>query len=726
MSGTQLMRVKIMASIGKRRALLHCFSWVALILLPVLAGQARAADGAPQLEDVNFLALPGNRVQVELIMSGPVHEPASFTTDTPARIALDFPETTSNLSKKSHSVGIGAVSGIAAVQGKNRTRVVVDLVKMVPYQTRIEGNRFFITLEGGETVAAAPASSAVVSAAAAPADPMAAQPAYAIENVDFRRGEKGEARILISLSDAAAPVNVREEGGKVVLDFAGTALPAELERRLDVVDFATPVTKIDTFTVGDGTRMVITATGLYEHLAYQAERQFTLEVKPVTKAAQEQKKKDEFGYTGEKLSLNFQDIEVRAALQIIADFTGLNIVVSDTVTGAISLRLKDVPWDQAMDIILRTKALGMRKNGNVILVAPSAEIAAREKEDLEAQKQIVELEPLRSELMQVNYAKASDFATLIRSKESSLLSERGNVTVDERTNSLLLQDTVGRLTEIRKVITELDIPVRQVLIESRIVIANDDFTRELGVRLGGTSIQKNGNSGVLSVTGSATGNETVVSSALDNLSTTGSPFPVTAPSLNDRLNVNLPVVSPAGRIGLAILGKDYLVDLELSALQAEGRGEVVSNPRVITANQKEALIEQGVEIPYQEASSSGATSVSFKKAVLGLKVKPQITPDDRVIMDLNVSKDSVGEIFNGVPSINTREINTQVLVENGETVVLGGIYEQTRSNEVSKVPLLGDLPVLGALFRSTRNVDDKVELLIFVTPKILKESLSGR
>ncbi|MEK7321457.1 MAG: type IV pilus secretin PilQ, partial [Pseudomonadota bacterium] len=637
---------------------------------------------------------------------------------------LDFPGTTSNLAKKTHAVGIGAVTGIAAVQGKNRTRVVVDLVKKVPYQTRIEGNHFYITIESGEAVAASPSPSALGSVASAP--PAPGQAGFRIDNVDFRRGEKGEARIMISLSDAAAPVNVREQGGKLVLDFAGTALPKELERRLDVVDFATPVSMIDAFSVGHDARLVISASGMFEHLAYQTDRQFTLEVKPVTKTAQEQKKKEEQGYTGEKLSLNFQDIEVRAALQIIADFTGLNIVVSDTVQGAISLRLKDVPWDQAMDIILRSKALAMRKNGNVILVAPGAEIAAREKEDLESQKQITELEPLRSELVQINYAKASDFAVLIRSKESSLLSERGNVTIDDRTNSLLIQDTAGRLAEIRKVVTDLDIPVRQVLIEARIVVANDDYSRELGVRFGATSIQKNGDSGVISVTGSAEGNNTVVGSALDNLATTGQVFPVTAPSLTDRLGVNLPVVSPAGRIGLALLGQDYLVDLELSALQAEGRGEVVSNPRVITANQKEALIEQGVEIPYQQASSSGATSVSFKKAVLGLKVKPQITPDDRVIMDLNVTKDTVGQVFGGVPSINTREINTQVLVENGETVVLGGIYEQTRSNSVSKVPLLGDLPVLGALFRKTTNLDNKVELLIFITPKILKEGLGGR
>lgn len=725
MSGTQLMRVKIMASVGKRRALLHYCTLVAMML--VLSAPARAADGAmSQLEDVTFLALPGNRVQVELTLSGPVPEPSNFATDTPARIALDFPGTTSNLAKKTHPVGIGAVTGIAAVQGKGRTRVVVDLVKKVPYQTRIEGNRFYITIESGEAVAASAGAPSLGGVGAAP--PALGMPAFRINNVDFRRGEKGEARIIVSLSDPATPVNVREQGGKLLLNFAGTALPKELERRLDVVDFATPVSMVDAFTLGHDARLVISVSGIYEHLAYQTDRQFTLEVKPVSKAAQEQKKKEEQGYTGEKLSLNFQDIEVRAALQIIADFTGLNIVVSDTVQGAISLRLKDVPWDQAMDIILRSKALAMRKNGNVILVAPGAEIAAREKEDLESQKQITELEPLRSELVQVNYAKASDFAVLIRSKESSLLSERGNVTVDERTNSLLIQDTAVRLGEIRKVVTELDIPVRQVLIESRIVIANDDYSRELGVRFGATSIQKNGDSGVVSLTGSAAGNDTVVGSAINNLATTGQAFPVTAPSLTDRLGVNLPVASPAGRIGLALLGRDYLVDLELSALQAEGRGEVVSNPRLITANQKEAFIEQGVEIPYQEASSSGATTVAFKKAVLSLKVTPQITPDDRVIMDLRVNKDEPDftRTVLGVPPLNTREIHTQVLVENGETVVLGGIYEQTRNKAVNKVPLLGDLPVLGALFRSTRNIDNKVELLIFVTPKILKESLGGR
>jgi type IV pilus assembly protein PilQ len=723
MSGTHSMITRIGAGMTERMAYACCF--VMLLVISLAVGNARAADdkATPQLDDIQFSSLPGNRVQVDLVMTAPVNEPRSFTTDTPARIALDFPQTTSNLSKKTFAIGVGVVRSVAAVQGKDRTRVVVDLVKMVPYRTRVEGNHFYITVEGGEvSEAAAPTPLSAAAAGAKPA--AAAAKSFSIESIDFRRGVKGEGRILVTLSDASIPVNIHKEGDKIVLDFVGASVPKALQRRLDVVDFATPVTMVDTFAVGKDTRMVISATGNYEHLAYQAERQFTLEVKPVTKTAQESLKKDETGYTGEKLSLNFQDIEVRAALQIIADFTGLNMVVSDTVKGSISLRLKDVPWDQALDIILKTKGLGMRKMGNVMLVAPSTEISSREKDELESQKKISELEPTHSELIQINYAKAADFATFIRSKESSLLSDRGTVTVDERTNSLLIQDTASRLVDIRKMIHQLDIPVRQVLIESRVVIANDDFSRDLGVRFGVTNVQKNGNNGVVSVTGTAIGNDTITTSAVSNVNATGQPFPVTLPSLNNRLNVSLPVVNPAGSIGLAILGKNSLVDLELSALQAEGRGEVVSNPRVITANQKEAIIKQGVEIPYQQASSSGATNVSFKEAVLSLKVTPQITPDDRVIMDLNVTKDSVGTIYAGVPSIDKREVNTQVLVENGETVVLGGIYEQTRSKNVTKVPLLGDLPFMGALFRTTSQVDDKVELLIFVTPKILKESLS--
>jgi type IV pilus assembly protein PilQ len=706
--------------------------WAIGLAMLLTAGAAQAADAStadasaePRLDDIQFSTLPGNRVQVDLVMTAPAAVPRSFTTDNPARIALDFPDTTSNLTKKTFAVGVGVVRNVAAVQGKNRTRVVVDLVKMVPYQTRVQGNHFYITVEGGDVAVAA-------TPTPAPAN-KAAGTNYSIESVDFRRGANGEGRVLVSLSDPAIPVNIHEEGGKIMLDFAGTALPAKLQRRLDVTDFATPVTQVDTFPVGKDTRMVISATGNYEHLAYQAEKQFTLEVKPVTKSAQSGEKKDHAEFNGEKLSLNFQDIEVRSALQIIADFTGLNMVVSDTVKGSISLRLKDVPWDQALDIILKTKGLGMRKMGNVMLVAPSAEISAREKDELESQKKISELEPLHSELVQVNYAKAADLAGIIRSKESSLLSDRGTVTVDERTNTLLVQDTASHLTDIRKMISQLDIPVRQVLIESRIVIANDDFGRQLGARFGVTNVQKNGSSGIVSLSGSTNANDTIVGSAITNINSTGQPFPITIPPLNydtsglqnasngGRLNFSLPVAPPAASIGLAILGKNSLVDLELSALQAEGQGEVISNPRVITANQKEAVIKQGVEIPYQEASSSGATSVSFKEAVLSLKVTPHITPDDRVIMDLDVTKDTVGTVFNGVPSIDKREVNTQVLVETGETVVLGGIYERTRSTAVSKIPLLGDIPILGALFRNTDKEDHKTELLIFVTPKILKE-----
>jgi len=749
MSGTKTMNAQNGTTTGG--GLGHARRWAVGLAMLFGAGALQAADApvAPQLDDIQFSTLAGNRVQVDLVMTAPAAEPHSFTTDSPARIALDFPNTTSNLTKKTFAIGVGVVRSVAAVQGKDRTRVVVDLVKMVPYQTRVAGNHFYITVAGGDIVAAAPRTEGPSAAR------LTSDTNFSIGAVDFRRGANGEGRVLVTLSDPSIPVDVHEQAGKIVVDFAGTTVPQALQRRLDVVDFATPVTLVDTYPVGKDTRMVISAAGDYEHLAYQAERQLTIEVKPVVKNAKGGGKKDHAEFNGEKLSLNFQDIDVRAALQIIADFTGINMVVSDTVKGDISLRLKDVPWDQALDIILKTKGLGMRKMNNVMLVAPAAEISAREQEELESQKKLSELEPLHSDLISINYAKAADIAAFIRSRGiiqpgqpmigsmqsgqsmagSSLLSERGSVTVDERTNSLLVRDTASHLTDIHQMITQLDIPVRQVLIESRIVIANDDFTRDLGARFGVTNVSKNGNSGVVSLSGSATANQTIVNSAVNNINSTGSAFPVTIPPLNydssgvqnaaegGLLNFSLPAAAPAGSIGLAILGKNSLVDLELSALQAEGNGEVISTPRVITANQKEAEIKQGVEIPYQEASSSGATSVSFKEAVLSLKVTPHITPDDRVIMDLDVTSDSVGTIFAGVPSINKREVTTQVLVQTGETVVLGGIYEQTRATNVSKIPLLGDLPVVGALFRNTQKTDNKDELLIFVTPKIIKETL---
>ena len=707
-----------------------------------------AAPAANTLQDISYTSLPGDRVEIKLTLSGPPAPPISFTIDNPARIALDFPNTTLGLAQKSQQIGLGIARSINAVEAKGRSRVVLNLVQLAPYETRIEGNSVYLTLGGsvgGEAPATAVAQTAPAAASAAVAAPAqaSAPAARGLESIDFRRGDKGEGRVVVTLSDPSTGVDIREQGGKILVDFANSALPEALERRLDVTDFATPVKTVETSARGKNVHMEITPSGEYDHLAYQAGNLYTIEVKPLTKAEQEAAKKEKLGYTGEKLSLNFQSIDVRAVLQLIADFTGLNMVVSDSVQGNVTLRLKNVPWDQALDIILKSRGLGMRQIGNVIQVAPTEEIAAREKLELESQKQVAELAPLRSEFIRVNFAKASDLAALLKSKENSLLSARGNVTIDDRTNTLLVQDTADKLIEVRKLVTTLDIPQRQVLIESRIVIANNDFSKNLGVRFGVTGVKKNGNDGILTTSGTLAGTNNTVASAVENIRNSGQPFPVELPSgptsnipriipvlpnPDNRLNVNLPVSTPAGQIAFAILGSNILLDLELSALQAEKRGEVLSNPRVVTSNQKEASIEQGVEIPYLTASSSGAVTITFRKAVLELKVKPQITPDDHIIMDLSLKKDTVGQtiqLFGSlVPSIDTREVVTQVLVGNGETVVLGGVYEQTDSKEVDRVPFLGDLPGVGALFRTTRTTDDKRELLMFVTPKILKDTLT--
>ena len=562
-------------------------------------------------------------------------------------------------------------------------------------------------------VGAAPVSAANQAA------PAAAGIEPAITNVDFRRGDQGEGRIVVTLSDPSIPVDMRQEAGKIVLEFNGATLPEELERRLDVTDFATPVKLVDTEGKGDKVRMEITPIGEYEHLAYQSDNQFTVEIRETTKEEKEQVQKDKFGYTGERLSLNFQDIEVRSVLQLLSDFTGQNIVVSDSVTGNLSLRMQNVPWDQALDIVLKTKGLAKRENGNVILIAPSEEIAAREKLELESMKQIEELAPLYSDLIQVNYAKATDLSELLSNEDSTQLSERGKVTVDERTNTLLIQDTSEKLAQIRRLVSRLDIPVRQVLIESRIVLANNDFARELGVKFGlsHNSVARDHQTGFL-LGGKQQGDVNFADGTI-----TG--FEVNGDSSDEGLEgllVNLPVANASGSLGIA-LGKlgSNLLQLELSAMQLEDRGEVISSPRVITSNQQEALIQQGVEIPYQRASSSGATAIAFKEAVLQLKVTPQITPDDRVIMDLKVNKDSVGQIFAGVPSIDTRRVQTRVLVDNGETLVLGGIYEQERGKEAERVPFFGELPGVGWLFRTERNLNEKSEMLIFVTPKIIKQ-----
>lgn len=675
----------------------------------LLGGQAVYAQSGVTLNEISYSSLPGDRIQVELQLSGPVDEPLSFAIDNPARVALDFPGVSLNLAQKTAEIGVGMARSVTAVEAAGRTRVVLSLVKLVPYSMRVDGNRVLLTLDSAATAA----GPAFLSRQMTDADSEGR-----IENVDFRRGVEGSGRVIVTLSNPSTVVDTREEGGRIIIEFLNVTLPEHLQRRLDVIDFATPVRIVDTVQRGKNVRMTVESTGVYDHLAYQSDDLFTLEVKPISEAEQEQADKDKFGYTGERLSLNFQNIEVRAVLQLIADFTGLNLVASDTVTGNLTLRLKNVPWDQAMDIILKTKGLAMRQSGNVILVAPSEEIAAREKLELESQKQIEELAPLRSEFVQVNYAKASDMAALLKAEENSLLSGRGNVSVDSRTNTLLVRDTSEAIENVRKLVAKLDVPVRQVLIESRIVIADDNFNRDLGVKFGFSRREPLDNpDGVLFASGSLPG-------GIDPSNITG---PIFDPGDgNEALIVDLPIAGPSGGIALNILGiPDTILQLELQALQAEGRGEVLSNPRVITSNQKEALIEQGTEIPFQEASSSGATTTSFKKAVLSLQVTPQITPDERVIMDLNVNQDQVGQVFGGVPSINTRQVTTQVLVDNGDTVVLGGIFEQTKRQDSERVPFFGDLPYVGFLFRQTSVRDDKSELLIFVTPKILEDAAVG-
>jgi type IV pilus assembly protein PilQ len=712
-----------------RRALAAITALAAIAAAVLAAAPARAQQAVVQLQDMQVQTLPGNQIELELKLSGPAPAPLSFTIDNPARIALDLANTAIALQSRRKDVGVGALTTILAAESGGRTRVVLNLASMVPYETRVAGNSVFVTLAGpgsgasGTTFAAAPAPA---SAAAAPAA------GRSIQSVDFRRGDKGAGRVVVNLSDVGTPVDVRKEGGRILLTFADTTLPDALMKRLDVTDFATPVQSVDVMRAGRDARIVIAANGTWEELAYQSDQVFTVEVAPVVKAQAAEKAtlfSPDKKYSGERLTLNFQDIETRAVLQLLADVSGRNIVVSDTVEGNVTLRLQSVPWDQALDIVLATKGLDKRQNGNVMIIAPAEEIAAREKADLESRKEIQELEPLVSEFLQVNYAKAEDLADLIKGKSgNTLLSGRGSVALDQRTNTLLVQDTADRIGDIRRLVTTLDIPVRQVLIESRIVVVRDDFSRDLGVRWGVTAVDDRSN-GLVAVSGNAEGTDTIVDSAIDNINNTGDPFPVEIPNVDDRFNVNLPVASPAGRLAVALLDEDFLVDLELSALQAEGRGEVISSPRVITANQKEASIRQGVEIPYQESASSGATTTQFKEAVLSLTVTPQITPDDRIIMDLLVTKDSVGEVITNerggqVPSIDTRSVETQVLVNNGQTVVLGGIYETEQGEDYRKVPFLGDIPLVGYLFRSTTRVSNKSELLIFVTPKILKEGAS--
>jgi type IV pilus assembly protein PilQ len=721
------MMLKSKPTAGRRASVLKLAALAQAALLLFWGASASAQEGN-RLQDIQVQSLPGQRVELKLIMSDTAPEPLAFTIENPARIALDLPDTTLGLSSRRRDVNLGPLDTVLTAEANGRTRVVLNLGSMVEYETSRSGNTVTVIL--GESGDYSADTTQFASAPAAASRSYAAPGSRAISGVDFRRTRDGGGRVVVNLTDPSTPVDIRQEGGRVVAVFKDTSLPAELMRRLDVMDFATPVTTVDTLRTNMDTRIVISADGKYEQLAYQSDNEFTIEINPAAEDSAEESSlfSETKEYEGQRLTLNFQDIETRAVLQLLAETSGKNIVVSDTVQGNVTLRLRNVPWDQALDIVMTTKGLDMRQNGNVIMVAPAEEIAARETADLEARAAISELEPLYSEFLQVNYAKASDLAQLIMAESggSALTSGRGSVGVDDRTNTLLVQDTAENLQSIRRLVRALDIPIKQVLIESRIVVVNDDFSRDLGVRLGVTAFDES-SSGLTTITGTGQGTDTMIGTYLENLADPASTTLLELPSLSNRYNVALPIGNAAGRFSLAVLESDYLVDLELTALEAEGRGEIVSTPRVITANQKEATIKQGVEIPYQQSASSGATTIQFKEAVLELVVTPQITPDNNIIMDLRVSKDNVGEIISTgglggtVPSIDTRSVETQVLVANGQTVVLGGIYETERRETVTKVPVLGDVPFLGTFFRSKQRLDNKAELLIFVTPRILEE-----
>jgi type IV pilus assembly protein PilQ len=673
---------------------------------------------AISLDDVSFASLSGDRVQIKLTLSEALpSEPLNFTIDNPARIAIDFPNTSLNLAEQSQAIGIGMANSLSAVEAGGRTRVVVNLTRVVSYTMDVKDNTVVLNLEGDIASSNSNISSTVNVSS------------EGIEDIDFRRGDNGEGRVIVNLSDPSIAIDMGVEAGKVVIDFLDAQLPSRLDRKLDVLDFATPVKEIDTVVSGNNVRMTISAASEdYDHLAYQSEDQYIIEFKPLTKEEKEEQKKDKFGYTGERLSLNFQNIEVRAILQLIADFTGLNMVTSDAVSGNVTLRLKNVPWDQALDIILKSRGLGMRQSGNVIMVAPSEELAARERLELEASRQVEELAPLHTEFLQINYANAAELMNLIQAEDNNLLSERGNVSIDERTNTLIIQDVSSSLEAVRILISELDVAIRQVLIESRIVNADESFAKDVGVRFGYSKDTKQNNAGSRADIGPNPNNPFVAigGGQAGNINFGGTTGFVTGS--NENLIVDLPAL-PADATALALaIGKvgSYLLQLELSALIAEGRGEDIASPRVITANQHEAVIESGVQIPYQEASSSGATTVSFQDAVLSLRVTPQITPDDRIIMDLEVNQNTVSTstVVLGVPAINTRNVSTQVLVENGETVVLGGVYTSTDSKIIDRTPFFGDLPYVGFLFKRTNVDKTKSELLIFITPKILKDTLT--
>ncbi|MBP6130686.1 type IV pilus secretin PilQ [Thauera sp.] len=684
----------------------------------VLAQDASQTQSFDNRIEALEVAEQGGAIYVRLTLREPLASPPpSFSVANPARIAFDFPGTANALGRNVQTIDQGDLRSANIVQAGDRTRLVLNLTRMSPYEARVQGRDLIIALSPAAARAVqGTAVSEVAANFAAPRSNAAAAGGLAVRDINFRRGAGGEGRVVVDLSNPEAGIDIRQQGGNLVVDFLQAALPDHLRRRSDVTDFATPVTSMTAQQVGDRVRLTVTPNGLWEHNAYQSDNRFVLEVRRV---AEDPTKLGggRSDYKGDKLSLNFQNVDVRSVLQVIADFTDFNIITSDSVQGNLTLRLKDVPWDQALDIILQAKGLDMRKNGNVIWIAPGDELAAREKLQLEAKAQIVDLEPLQTESFQINYHKAKEIFDFLKSKDQTMLSKRGSVVVDERSNKVFVTDVATRLQALRRLVQEIDVAPRQVLIEARIVEANKTFARDLGVRLGF------GSKGVASLDGARLG------FGSSSLTGGGSNNPNTfTPTVAQSGTGFMPV--GYGSLGLSLFNSraTRFLNLELQALETDGRGRVVSSPRVLTANQVEASIEQGTEIPYQEASSSGATSVSFKKAVLSLKVKPQITPDGRLQLSIEVNKDRplYEQTLLGVPPIETKNVKSEVLIENGGTVVIGGIYEEEESTGEDKVPVLGDVPVLGHLFKSQSKVSNRKELLVFITPRIVSDALTLR
>lgn len=681
---------------------------------------AQAVYAAPTITDIEFASRPGSMFEVRLDFDETPPEMQAYTIEKPARIAIDFPGARSALPRKSYSLPYGNATGVVVLESGDRTRMVLNLVKLVPYETRVEGNSLYLVVgqsDTGDYVKPASDPNRLISTVE-----QVTRERSSITDLQFQRSGEGEGRLTLELSNPSVNVNVFSERGDIRVQFIDTSVPERLIRRFDVTDFATPVTSIDVNSAERGATLTLKTTGEFDYLAYQTDNQYVLAVKPLTRKELEERR-DEFTYVGERISLNFQDIEVRAVLQLIADFTELNLVASDTVSGRITLRLQNVPWDQALELVLRTKGLDKRQIGNVLMVAPAAEIAERERQQIEANKQIAELAPLQSEFIRIRYASAASVVNLFQAGSEdggTLISSRGSVIVEPRTNSLIVTETASKLVEIRSLIDLVDIPIRQVMIEARIVIAQSDLEKQLGIEWGGGFVENNFNSNVLSVSGNTANVAALNQSVIDG----------TASSVNfpGALLVDLGVANRAGGFAVGFTSEDLFLTAELSALEAAGTGEVVSQPKVITGDKQKAVIKSGTEIPYQEGSLSGQNTTAFKEAVLQLDVTPNITPDDRILLDLIITQDSVGDLVPSgqggfIPSIDTTSLTTQVLVGNGETVVLGGVFRTENIKRVSKVPFFGDIPYVGALFRNESNSKTKTETLIFITPRILADSL---